>query len=41
MLVSNERNYIGTGLLSKHANNDWSKEHKSILKELKRIGVKT
>lgn len=40
VLISNERNYIGTGLLSKHANNDWSKEHKSILKELKRIGVK-
>ena len=39
-LISNERNYIGTGLLSKHANPDFKKEHKNILKERQRIGVK-
>ena len=38
MLISNERNYIGTGFLSKHAHTDnWDKEHKSIMKERKRI----
>lgn len=38
-IISNERNYIGTGLLSKHANKDFKKEHHSILKECRRIGV--
>ena len=41
ILISNERNYIGTGLLSKHANNNFKKEHESILKECRRIGVKS
>lgn len=40
-LVSNERVYIGTGFLSKHANSDFKREHASILKECRRLNVKT
>ena len=37
ILVSNESQYIGTGFLSEHCQDDFDKEYESIQKELKRI----
>ena len=37
VLISNESQYIGTGFLSEHCQDDFDKEYESIQKELKRI----
>lgn len=39
VIVSNESEYVGTGFLSQHKQDDDEKERKAIKKELKRWGL--